>query len=242
MSALPESTVAQKTPGSSNMITKCFIVPYFGKYPEWMPHWISNTERMRGLGYDFLFDTDEAAFQDRVRDKLGIVCPPMTGSGRIWNYRPALGVLYEDEIKDFDFWGICDFDCVFGRVEKWVTDDFLADIDIHSNHHSYICGPWTLFRNTPLVNNLFRHTGEWKERMLGDDWSYGWAEKGFSEIVDQAHDEGIIRKAYTFWQSKSQDNFDHIHWDGDRLMDGNEEIFKLHFRRTKVYPLGAIRR
>jgi hypothetical protein len=224
----------------AGMITKCFIVPYFGDYPEWMDSWMQNTKRMRHFGYDFLFDTDEADFKRRVKRTLGIDCPPMTGTGRVWNFRPALGVLYEEEIRDFDFWGICDFDCVFGRVEQWVTDDFLADLDIHSNHHSYICGPWTLFRNTPLVNNLFRHTDEWKERMEGEDWSHGWAEKGFSEIVDQAHDERLIRKAYTFWQTRNLDNYDTLHFEGDKLVEGNEEVFFAHFRRTKVYPVGCL--
>ena len=223
------------------MITKVFIVPYFGDYPEWMPHWERNTERMRGLGYDFLFDTDEAAFQDRVRDKLGIECPPMTGTGRIWNYRPALGVLYEEEIKDFQWWGFTDFDMVYGRVENWYTDDELEAVDIHSCHDDYISGPWTLMRNTPVVANLFRRTDEWKGRMEGDDYAHGWAEKGYTAIVDQAHDEGVIVRKYAKWQTRSQDDFSTcvLHKDG-RLTEGGEERCLLHFRRVKQYPSGCV--
>lgn len=224
------------------VITKCFIVPYFGDYPEWMPYWESNTERMREHGYDFLFDTDEQDFQRRVERTLGIECPPMTGTGRIWNFRPALGVLYKNEIKEFDWWGHCDFDCVFGRVEQWVTDEFLLDLDVHSNHDDYICGPWTLYRNTPVVNTMFLNTDEWAERMGGDDWSHGWAEKGFTQIVDGYHDGGLIRRQYTKWQTRSQDDFSTcvLHEDG-RLTEGNTECMMLHFRRTKQYPLGCIR-
>ena len=222
------------------MISKCLIVPYFGDYPEWMDLWFANTKRMKTLGYDFLFDTDEADFKKRVWRKLGIECSPMTGTGRIWNFRPALGVLYEDEIKEFDFWGHTDFDCVYGRVENWVTDDFLDNLDVHSNHHSYICGPWSLFRNEPVVNNLFRHTDEWAARMEGEDCFHGWAEKGFSEIVDRANDEGLIRKAYTFWQTRDLNNYDTLHFEGDKLMEGKEEVFFAHFRRTKEYPVGCV--
>ena len=225
------------------------IVPYFGPYPEWFDLWMRNTERMRNFGYDFLFDTDEQDFQKRVWRTLGIECPPMTGTGRVWNFRPALGVLYEEEIADFDFWGHTDFDCVYGQVEKWVTDEFLdgdgsghnIGVDIHSNHDNYICGPWTLYSNTPVVNNLFRRTDEWKERMEGDDWSHGWAEKGFTQIVDQAHlEEEIVRK-YTKWQTRSQDDFSTcvLHEDG-RLTEGGTECMMLHFRRTKEYPSGCV--
>ena len=170
-------------------ISKCMVVPYFGQYPEWFDLWMRNTERMREHGYDFLFDTDEQDFQKRVWRKLGIECPPMNGTGRIWNFRPALGVLYEDEIKDFDYFGWTDFDMVYGRVENWYTDNELASVDIHSNHDDYISGPWTLMRNTPVVANLFRRTDEWIDRMEGDDFAHGWAEKGYTEIVDEAHDE-----------------------------------------------------
>jgi len=222
-------------------ISKCMVVPYFGQYPEWFDLWMRNTERMREHGYDFLFDTDEQDFRKRVWRKLGIECPPMNGTGRVWNFRPAFGMLYEDEIKEFDFWGHTDFDCVYGRVEDWVTANFLDGLDVHSNHDDYICGPWTLYRNTPVVNTMFQATGEWKERMEGDDWSHGWAEKGFTQIVDNFHAEGLIRRQYTKWQTRSQDDFSTcvLHEDG-RLTEGGTECMMLHFRRTKQYPVGCV--
>ena len=66
------------------MISKVLICPYFGALPSWYEHWLRNTERMLRHGYDFLFDTDEADFQKRVKRTLGIECPPMTGTGRFW--------------------------------------------------------------------------------------------------------------------------------------------------------------
>ena len=223
------------------MISKVLICPYFGELPSWYEHWLANTERMRNFGYDFLFDTDEQDFRKRVWRKLGIECPPMNGTGRVWNFRPAFGMLYEDEIKEFDFWGHTDFDCVYGRVEDWVTANFLDGLDVHSNHDDYICGPWTLYRNTPVVNTMFQATGEWKERMEGDDWSHGWAEKGFTQIVDNFHAEGLIRRQYTKWQTRSQDDFSTcvLHEDG-RLTEGGTECMMLHFRRTKQYPVGCV--
>ena len=223
------------------MISKCLIVPYFGEYPPWMNDWFNNTERMKTLGYNFLFDTDEAAFRDRVRDILMIEPPPMMDTGRIWTFRPALGLLYAREIQDYEFWGHTDFDCVYGRVEEWVTDEFLDGLDVHSNHDEYMCGPWSLYRNTTVVNNMFKATGEWRERMEGDDWAHGWAEKGFSRIVDDFHDEGLIRRQYTKWQTRSQDDFSTcvLHDDG-RLTEDGKECMMLHFRRVKQYPKGCV--
>ena len=50
------------------MISKCLIVPYFGEYPERMPRWLANTKRMKTLGYDFLFDTDEGDLKKRDKE------------------------------------------------------------------------------------------------------------------------------------------------------------------------------
>lgn len=201
-----------------------------------------NTERLREQGYDFLFDQDEKDFQARVKRVLGIECPPMTGTGRVWNFRPAFGELYAEELEGFDWWGHTDFDCVYGRVERWYSDEYLSGIDITANHHDYISGPWTLYRNNPEVNGLYTETDEWMERMEGEDYSHGWAEKGFTEIVDRAHSEGRITRRYDCWQTKDWNSFDTLGLGGNgALMEGNTEVALCHFRRTKEYPRGCIR-
>lgn len=223
------------------MTTKVLICPYFGVLPSWYEHWERNTERMREHGYDFLFDQDEDDFRQRVREILEIEPPPMTGTGRIWNFRPAFGLLYAKEIEGFDFWGHTDFDCVYGRVERWYTDEYLSDLDITSNHVDYISGPWTLYRNSPVINSLFLQTDEWEERMSGEDSSHGWAEKGFTEIVDGFHRSGLIRRDYMLAQTRNWDDFSTLRLEGDgRLMEGGTEVCLAHFRRTKVYPPGCV--
>jgi hypothetical protein len=217
---------------------KVLICPYFGEQPEWMDHYWKNAQRLESLGYDFLLDTDEEDFRDRVNRILGIECPKMTGTGNIWDFRPALGELYAEEIKGYEWWGHTDFDCVYGRVENWITEEFLEDLDIHSNHRDYICGFWTLYRNCAAVNELFYSAENWKHWMESGVPS-GWAETEFTAVVDAFHQSGEINRKYTFWQTKDLNNYDKIHWDGDKLMEGNEEIAMLHFRRTKQYPEGA---
>jgi hypothetical protein len=216
---------------------KLLICPYFGDLPEWMDHWVANTERMAGHGYDFLFDSDEDAFRDRVRERLGIEPPPMNGTGNIWDFRCALGVLYADEVEGFDFWGHTDFDCVYGRLERWITDDLLHHLDILTTH-TYICGPWTLYRNQPFVNGLYATTDEWRAEMERDG-SRGWVEKGYSDIVKKFTPP--LRVKYATWQTKNLDSFDTLRLEPDgRLMEGDTEVMLAHFRRTKVYPAGCI--
>ena len=220
------------------MVRKLLICPWFGPLPEWMPKYMENIKALKEKGYDFLITHDLEDFNRRCEEKLGFKSPIIPGTGKLHDFRPALGLLYEEELKGYDFWGHTDFDCVYGRVDKFVTDELLKDLDIQSNHIDYICGPWTLYRNTPKINRLFQEYPHWKERME-DPHSSGWAEfqDGFTGVVDRNHNEGKIRRLYTYWQGKDHNIIDNVHYEGDRLMDGDLEIMMFHFRRVKQWPI-----
>jgi hypothetical protein len=216
------------------------ICPFFGELPPWMPQWTHNTERMAELGYNFLFDEDEDSFRERVGDILGFTCPALYGSGKIWDFRPALGLLYEEECKGYDFWGHTDFDCVYGRVEMFVTDEFLQEIDMHSNCATYVNGCWSLYRNTDQMRELFMETEFWGEEMT-DPRPTGWAEKEFSGLIAHFHEEGRLVKAWTQWQEFEAHRLAQLRFDEEKLICGKEEVMMAHFRRTKVYPVGCLR-
>jgi len=208
-------------------LTKILIMPFFGTLPEW---W----EKFEvPKGYDFLLDTDLEKFKIRVKKKLGIEYPGVYGNPKIWDYRPALGVLYEEEIRGFDFWGHTDPDCVYGDVDKWVTDEFLSKLDIHSNHHSYVNGCWSLYRNTPEVNRLFMQYPFWGDKMIHPEPN-AWVEQEFSRLLERSG----LRYAYTFWQGWPYTTTPNLIKDDDgKLYQDGEEIMMLHFRRSKKWPL-----
>lgn len=218
------------------MISKLLICPYFGDLPPWMNSWYANTERMKDHGYDFLFDDDEDSFRDRVRDRLEIEPPPMHGTGNIWDFRPALGFLYEEETRGFDWWGHTDFDCVYGRVERFVTDEVLEGCDIYTDcAHGYIAGPWSLYRNEWAINDLFFQSSDWRSNMQSLDPT-GWCETTFTQLAKDALGERLlITNKHAFTEPEM------LRVDGERLMHGEREIPYFHFRRTKEYPKGCVK-
>ena len=222
------------------MISKLLICPFFGAFPIWMPRFLHNVKQLEPLGYDVLIDTDEEGFRRSVRKELDLECPPMHGGGKVWDYRPALGVLYADAAQSYEFWGHIDFDVVLGRVDRFVTDEFLNGIDMHSNHDAYVNGCWSLYRNEQTVNALFMEVPGW-DRILSDPTPTGWAETEYSDEMLQAEHDGRLRKAWTEWQVFKAEDLAEVHWEGDRLMLRGEEQMMAHFRRTKVYPPGCVR-
>jgi len=203
---------------------KIFLLPYFGEYPPWLDQWVANMEH---LDYDYKIFSNKKLFENRVREILNIEPYIIGGTGKVWDYRQALGVLYADEIKGYDCWGHTDFDCVYGDVDKYMPKEW----DIWANHVDYICGPWTLYKNTDKINNLFRLYDGWKDKMENPRIT-GWGEYEYTTVAN-----ANCNVAYTFYQTKSQDDFSQLRYENGKLYDGEDEVMMAHFRHVKVYPL-----
>lgn len=207
-------------------LKKILLTPYFGELPSWFDKFEPP------VGYEWLLDTNLDSFKKRVKDKLGINYPGEYGTGKVWDYRCALGLLYEDEIKGFDFWGTMDFDMVFGDVNKWFNDETLNTLDIWSNHDTYVCGCWTLYRNNRTVNSVFMQDQYWKSYLV-DAEPNGWVEGKYSRIVENSG----LRYRYSFFQGDPYHPPFDLKKENGKLFQNNIEIPMLHFRRMKRFPL-----
>lgn len=142
----------------------CFIIPYFGKLPNTFPIYLRTCEVNHD--FDWLIITDDHTaynYPDNVH------CSYMTFEGfvervqshfdfpislkrpyKICDFRAAFGVIFEEELKDYRFWGHCDLDQYFGKINHFITDDILDSYD------KILClGHFTLFRNVPEINNMY---------------------------------------------------------------------------------------
>lgn len=224
-------------------LKKLLICPYFGAFPEWMDLWIADFMRtMKPQGYDLLIDTDLPAFKERVKNKLGIDCPIVRGSGKVWDYRCALGFLYEEELQGYNYWGHVDFDVVWGDVGKFLPDKYLRQVDIYSGHDEYMCGCFSLYRNSHNVRTLFTSYPLWKDKMTSPEPN-GWVEQEFSRLIENSK----IPHSYNFHQGNPWTDKPILKKEGNSLFQTEEslkgkwiEIMFFHFRRSKRWPLGPL--
>lgn len=219
-------------------LRKLIICPYFGAFPEWMDLFLADFVRtMRPQGYTLLLDTDMESFKDRVKEKLGIDYPGVRGSGKVWDYRGSLGVLYSEEIKNYDFYGHCDFDVVWGAMNRWASDEVLSELDVYSSHNEYVCGCFSLYRNHPFVNDLFMNYPLWKSELESPVPS-GWIEQQYSRILEIS---GLRYKYDISCQGYPFTDHSILRKKGNTLyqiIDENwKEIGLFHFRRSKRWPL-----
>lgn len=75
---------------------------------------------------------------------------------KVNDFKPLFAYIFPELVEGFDWWGHCDNDLILGDVASVVaryqsTSDIISGSPDHSTW-----GPFTLFRNTPAINALFK--------------------------------------------------------------------------------------
>lgn len=139
------------------------IVPYFGTLPNYFNFWLRSCEYNTEI--DWLIFTDNEIesksqntriikiswikFKEYVQSKFDFQLA-LNSPYKLCDLKPCYGFIFSDYIKQYDFWGHCDVDIVWGNIRKYVTDEILSKYDrIYRNGH------FCLFRNIDFINKLF---------------------------------------------------------------------------------------
>jgi len=77
---------------------------------------------------------------------------------KLCDFRPAFGDIFGITEMDLDFWGYCDLDIILGDLRHFLTDNVLNRCDVISAASRFMAGPFSVFRNTKLVSNLYRRS------------------------------------------------------------------------------------
>ncbi len=142
----------------------------FGKPPWYFPFYHTSCINNKDVGFLFIgYSFNDIPEADNIRKinfsledfsvlashKTGIDINVNTGY-KTCDLRPAFGGIFEDFIKEADFWGICDPDIVLGDIRGFLTDEILRDYNYISVKPEYPTGFMSVYRNCPLINNLYR--------------------------------------------------------------------------------------
>tara|TARA_R110000868_G_scaffold319258_1_gene580016 strand:+ start:4544 stop:5656 length:1113 start_codon:yes stop_codon:yes gene_type:complete len=99
--------------------------------------------------------------------------------------KPAYGIIFSEYVKDYDFWGMTDIDIIFGRIREFITEDLLSNYDVISVRNDYPTGSFMLFKNTEIINNLFKKSKDYK-MVFQSDTHYCFDECNFKHNFLQA--------------------------------------------------------
>lgn len=154
---------------NENQKKAVFIVCYFGKFPNYFPLWIQTAEM--NTKFDFFIFTDQnpsfskssnvriipmtfRQMKEIIKTKLGnrfVIRTPY----KLCDYKVAYGLLFEDYIREYPFWGFCDIDTLLGNLNHFITDEVLEHHDKLFRH-----GHMILMRNNEKMRKLFMNEYE----------------------------------------------------------------------------------
>lgn len=183
----------------------------------------------------------------------------ITNAYKICDFKPAFGVIFQDEISPYDFWGVCDIDLVFGRIREFMTQELLNDYDVISVKDSFPSGYFLLFRNNTIVNHLFEKSKDYKYIFSTND-NYCFDECGgaYDEVIsginilDVPTETESIHHVLVKEQNNIRVHFDlfiiegtpgRIKWDNGILSYKNEyEVLLYHFSSYKNNIFSGIKK
>lgn len=150
------------------------ICIYFGKLPDWFPIWLKSCSKNQD--YDFLLITDQDCsnsnaenveikkmswddLQQKFRNALQMPIS-LSDPYKLCDFRPVFGRIFANELKNYDFWGHCDLDMIWGDLSKFISIEDLLKYD-----RLGLYGAFTIYRNNLYCNELYRKKGSafrWK--------------------------------------------------------------------------------
>lgn len=84
---------------------------------------------------------------------------------KLCDFKPTYGFLFQDLLTEFDFWGHCDIDLVFGKITNFINDNILEEYETISVRHDYPSGFFMLYRNSDKINTLFKNSKDYRNVM-----------------------------------------------------------------------------
>lgn len=192
----------------------CFIIPYFGYFNNYFPlflkscsynedfNWLIITDDKTEYNYPENVKVVYKSFTETVsfiQTKFNCQCN-ISSPYKFCDLKPMYGYIFEKYIEDYEFWGYCDSDVIFGKLSKFITNEVMTTYD-----KLFCLGHMTLIKNTVENNRLFMtpiNGDEYYIHVLGNENICVFDEMGINEYnINQifvSNGKKVLEKDYSF--------------------------------------------
>nr|WP_315247103.1 DUF6625 family protein [uncultured Flavobacterium sp.] len=230
---------------------------WYGDYPWYFPYFIKSC--IHNPTIDFVIVTGNTQeipnkpsnviiinksldeFKAEATKKLGFDLN-FDNAYKLCDFKPVCGLLFQDFLEKYDFWGHGDIDMVYGNIRSFITPDILNKYDLISAHKDFITGTFCLYRNNDLMRTLFMESRDYQKVFSSPEWvgfdecNYLYDElqtpgvsvfdfpnhiQSMTYVVRKAESEGRIKPLFEFYFYKTMHN--KMRWDNGKVIYSNKK-------------------
>ena len=168
------------------------LIPFFAKsLPEYFDLYLNSVQANKQLEIYFFSNIDlpnnlpqnftsfkmnlgelNILIREKTKTKINIINPY-----KLCDLKPLYGKIFEDYIKDFDYWAFGDIDLIYGDLAKFINGVFdITKYDIVSFREHWISGSLCFFKNSKKINELYKLSKDWEMMLTNSDKYYGFDE------------------------------------------------------------------
>ncbi len=176
----------------------CFLIPLYGSVPIYLNLFLKSEAFNKNFNFIFITDLDlNSTLPDNVNkidyslDELKDliykntgVQPTFNSYYKIVDFKPAYGLIFQNFISGYDYWGMIDIDLILGDLNNFITQELLNVYDIISVRKYWLSGSFALFKTCYQVNNLFMQSPDWQE-VFSSKKLYRFCETGTIKNTDK---------------------------------------------------------
>lgn len=171
-----------------------FILPYFGVWPFWMKYFLSSCAANPTINWLVYSDNESLPldvpnvqlqvtslhdYMDNASRVLGVSIPA-DRPYKLCDLKPMYGLIHEQDITNYDYWGFCDLDVIWGDLRQFLTSDLL-ELDLISAHRTRISGHCCLLKNSQKMREAFKAYLDWKN-ICSSNENHRFDESAFSRL------------------------------------------------------------
>ncbi len=180
-----------------------FIIPYFGKWPEWFPFYLESCRTNSDINWLFFSDcgrpgnlpanveirpTSLTDYCQHVSDVLSIDFADVAPY-KLCDIKPAFGLIHKEDVQRYDYFGFGDIDVIYGDIKACL--DGFPDYDLISTHATRVSGHLCLMKSNEMMWSAFKKVNGWQNVMSGKNHT-AFDEKLFSRVF-------LRRKNFPAW-------------------------------------------
>jgi len=142
----------------------CLILSYFGLLPNYFQVFLNSCSRNESFNWLIITDDNRDFFFPKnvtriimtfqclkklIDEKFGFETA-LNRPYKLCDFKPAYGFIFEDYLLDYDYWGHCDPDMIFGDMKKMLSPILGKGYD-----KIFCMGHLSLFHNDKENNSVF---------------------------------------------------------------------------------------